>query len=523
MDGAFSLRIEQGPNQGQVYALTGASCVLGRQASNAIVLSDPRASRQHARLDLRDGQIWITDLGSANGTAVNGRALQGTVALHANDTIGVGETLLRLIPTGTAPARAGATSMPSAVLNQPTVLDRAAAGSSDPISIAMTLNGRYRLDQHLGTGGFARVFLATDLLLNRTVAAKVLNHDLGVDPAFLGRFSAEAQAVAKLDHPNILGIYDFGQADGTAYLIMPYVDGGSLYQRLRRQGPLSPAETSAYLRQVGAALDYAHRQRLVHRDLKPQNMLLRADDDRLLLSDFGIAKVLNSPDAPSQTRVMGTVAYMAPEQFQGEVSRASDIYALGCVVFQLLTGRLPFDGNTERMMYGHLMSPVPALREVSGDHLPAGLQPIIEQALAKRPENRFPTAGAFASAFAAAVTPGAAPSPEHAIGAPPTTPPHDHTDVPGAHTPPGYVGTTTRGEPTGRSDPRVTPAGVSAPQPDPTVLGVPKAPVEVTASQRPPTPLPAPQANTRWVAIGVVALLIIVAVVIGGAYFVMNR
>src|SRR5437763_8943587 len=284
------------------------------------------------------------------------------------------------------------------------------------------LNGRYRLDRQIGQGGFARVFLSTDLRLRRLVAIKVLNPELNEDEDLLARFEREAQSIADLDHPNILGVHDYGEADGAVYLVMPYIAGGALHDRLRAEKRLSPRQAGGYLRQIAGALDYAHRRGIVHRDIKPQNMLLREEDGRLLLADFGIAKVLSSTTT-SQTRtgVMGTIAYMAPEQFQGQVGRATDVYALGCVLLQLLTGQVPYTGLTEQVIYGHVMGPVPSLVERTQGQAPAALQGAVERALAKQPAERFQTAGELVQAFAAAME-GAAPPPSPARGPAPLEP-----------------------------------------------------------------------------------------------------
>ena len=265
------------------------------------------------------------------------------------------------------------------------------------------LNTRYRLEKKIGQGGFAEVYMATDQLLKRNVAVKVLHSDLTEKDDFLERFEREAQSIAALDHPNILAIYDYGQAEETAYLVMPLVEGGTLNDKLRQKKKFDLPEANHYLQQAAAALDYAHRRNIVHRDIKPQNMLLRAEDDRLLLSDFGIAKVLSAASAQSRTGVMGTLSYMAPEQLEGNVGVGTDIYALGCVLFQMLTGELPYTGPTEQVMVGHMMKPIPSIVERSQGQLPAALQNVIERALAKKPENRYPTAGEMARAFQAVV------------------------------------------------------------------------------------------------------------------------
>jgi serine/threonine-protein kinase len=270
------------------------------------------------------------------------------------------------------------------------------------------LNGRYRLDRTAGRGGFARVYLATDLTLQRQVAVKVLDAELvnrSPDQDFRGRFKREAQAIAALDHPNILAVHDYGEAGDQIYLVMPYIEGGSLDDRLKREGRFSPRQAAAFLKQAAAALDYAHGRGIVHRDIKPQNMLLRAEDDRLLLADFGIAKLLReNSSGTTRSMLMGTLSYMAPEQFQGQIAPATDVYALGCMAFQMLTGALPYTGTTEQVIYSHLMAPIPSILERGGAHLPPALQVVFERALAKQPSARFRSAGELAQAFEQAIS-----------------------------------------------------------------------------------------------------------------------
>lgn len=242
---------------------------------------------------------------------------------------------------------------------------RRAAGTRRPlggrlamIAAGTVLDGRYRLDHQLARRGFARVFLGSDLRLRRYVAVEVLNPELlgaPVEQDFRARFATEAAVVARLDHPNILGLRDYGEAEGTLYLVMPYVAGGTLEDRLRGTSGLPLDLAGRYLRQAALALDYAHGQRVVHRDVKPQNMLLCADGERLLLADFGIARLVDAATAlRSRTATLGTLAYMAPEQFQGRAGPATDVYALGCVLFQLLTGEVPYTGPTEQVMFAHV-------------------------------------------------------------------------------------------------------------------------------------------------------------------------
>lgn len=269
------------------------------------------------------------------------------------------------------------------------------------------INQRYVLVRRVGRGGFAEVYEATDQSLQRRVAVKVLLPQLSEDPAFLAGFAREAQQVARLEHPNILPVYDYGQFEDTAFLVMPFVEGGTLRHRLRAGPRLTLDETADLLRQAAAALDYAHGLNIVHRDVKPDNMLLHHGGRHLLLADFGIAKVLSSSSVQSLSRSVGTIAYMAPEQFRGQISRAVDVYALGCVLYQMLTGDAPYGGTSEQVMYDHFYTPVPDIR--TRDNLPfapasaPAIQAVLERALAKDRDARYQSAGELSAAFDAAV------------------------------------------------------------------------------------------------------------------------
>jgi WD40 repeat protein len=406
----FSVIIERGAGEGRSVALPdGGTVLIGRHAEAGLVLGDAQASRRHAELTRQGDRVWLRDLDSANGTLLGDRRVQGSVELRPGDAFVIGETTIRLAAAREATLIAQPGPLPgTGVFREETDIPatmRATGQAGTGTGAGGVLNGRYRLDRLIGRGGFAQVFLATDLLLQRQVAVKVLHAELTDDQGhdFLARFAQEARSVASLDHPNILSIHDYGEAAGTVYLVMPYVEGGTLHDLLQARGPVAPAQAASYLRQVAAALDYAHRRKIVHRDIKPQNMLIRGEDERLLLSDFGIAKALTGTGAQSRTSVMGTLSYMAPEQFDGVVSPATDIYALGCVLYQLLTGAVPYSGTTEQVIFSHLQRPAPRLAERNIAGLPAGVQGVLDRALAKRPEDRFPSAGEFAAAYEGAL------------------------------------------------------------------------------------------------------------------------
>ena len=233
--------------------------------------------------------------------------------------------------------------------------------------------GRYRLESILGRGGMAEVFRAEDTRLGRPVAVKVILADHAADPSFVERFLREARLVASLEHPNILPVYDFGEEGGRPYLVMPFLDGGTLRDRIRL-GPVPLAKASGWLTPLAGALDAAHEAGILHRDVKPANVLL-GRGERVFLADFGIAKMLETVTGLTATgTVMGTPLYMAPEQAQGmPATPATDRYALAVVAYEMLAGRPPFEGESPlSVMNQHVTSPAPALSERAAG-LPASL------------------------------------------------------------------------------------------------------------------------------------------------------
>jgi len=254
-------------------------------------------------------------------------------------------------------------------------------------------NGRYELLTHIARGGMAEVYLARDLLLDRSVALKVLFPELSIDHLFVERFRREAQAAARLSHPNIVSVYDWGQADTTYFIVMELVDGEALSTLLRAQGALPPERAVSIAMAVASALDYAHRHGVVHRDIKPGNVLL-AEDGQVKVTDFGIARAANADDSLTQTgAVMGTASYFSPEQAQGEsLDGRTDIYSLGVVLYEMVTGQVPFRAETPlAIAYKHVREdPVPprALNPAVAPDLDA----VILKCLEKDPNRRYQNA-----------------------------------------------------------------------------------------------------------------------------------
>lgn len=261
-------------------------------------------------------------------------------------------------------------------------------------------NNRYRLDNKLGEGGMATVYCGTDTLLRRRVAIKVLRQDYASDQEFVRRFYQEAESAARLSHPNIVNTYDVGREGETYYIVMELVDGPSLAEIIAADGRLPEPVAIDYAAQICSGLAYAHRQGLLHRDIKPANILI-TKDDVVKLSDFGIARAV-SQQTMTMTRpgmVMGSVYYLSPEQAQGlELTETSDLYSVGVVLYQMLTGKLPFVGESPvTVALKHISDPAPPLDPSAG--ISPALASIVSKLLQKQPENRFGSASEVASAL----------------------------------------------------------------------------------------------------------------------------
>src|SRR5918996_3895985 len=258
--------------------------------------------------------------------------------------------------------------------------------------INTVFDGRYRVLRKLGSGGMANVYLAEDGELGRQVAIKILNERHAADEQFVERFRREAKNAAGLSHPNIVQIYDRGEAEGTYYIAMEYLEGQTLKELAAVRGPVAVRDAIAYVRQILAALRFAHRKGIVHRDIKPHNALID-DDGRLKVTDFGIARAGPASQMTEAGSIIGTAQYLSPEQARGgAIDQRSDLYSVGVVLYELLTGTVPFTGDTPvEIAMKHLSDTPPAPSELNPD-VPKELDLVVMRALAKDPARRYQSA-----------------------------------------------------------------------------------------------------------------------------------
>jgi eukaryotic-like serine/threonine-protein kinase len=256
---------------------------------------------------------------------------------------------------------------------------------------------RYEVEELVGHGGMSSVYKAQDTLLERHVALKILHEQYSADDDFVERFKREARSVAQLQHPNIVTVIDRGEEDGCQYIVFEYIDGENLKERVVREGRLDVREALEIAVEVAHGLAFAHEQGLIHRDVKPQNILLNGDG-RAKVTDFGIARSLDVDGMTQTGTVLGTSNYIAPEQASGQrVDAHSDVYALGAVLYELLAGEVPFAGESfVAVAMKHMHEPAPNLLDVRGD-VPLRVAAAVDRALEKDPEQRFPTMDAFAA------------------------------------------------------------------------------------------------------------------------------
>lgn len=366
---------------------------------------------------------------------------------------------------------------------------------------AGTVFAGYRIVRTLGRGGMGTVYLAAHPRLPRQVALKLLNRELSADAEVRGRFEREADVSSRLDHPGIVSVLDRGVEDGLMWISMQYVDGTDA--SVFRGTPLYPARAVGIVTQTAEALDYAHERDVLHRDVKPANILLAAarTGDRVVLTDFGIARLRG--DARQLTRTgdfLATLAYASPEQLSGgEIDHRSDQYSLGCTLFTLLTGESPFPAdNPGAVVAAHLTKPVPRV-SATVRHLPAGIDAIIARALAKEPAERFDSCAEFAQAAAAALSGGAGLS----VSPAPST-----ATFPPAYSRPGTGATA-------MSDAH-QPTVVSTPR------AVPRPPIGPASYGRPPYP-PDRRVSSGWRTLSVLLVLLAVlgvaAIGVAGVYW----
>jgi eukaryotic-like serine/threonine-protein kinase len=262
--------------------------------------------------------------------------------------------------------------------------------------IGKLFDDRYRLERKIGSGGMADVYLAVDESLGRQVAIKILSDRYASDAGFVERFRREASAAASLNHPNIVAVYDRGEAEGTYYIAMEFLDGPTLKDEITRRAPLPEAEAIGYATQALDALDFAHRRGVIHRDVKPHNMVM-TEDGRLKVTDFGIARAGNAQQMTEVGSIVGTAQYLSPEQARGHaVGPQSDLYSMGIVLYEMLTGELPFTGGSAVEIAMKQVSDTPPPLHEQNRLVSPAMEQVVMRALAKDPALRYPSARAMA-------------------------------------------------------------------------------------------------------------------------------
>jgi pSer/pThr/pTyr-binding forkhead associated (FHA) protein/predicted Ser/Thr protein kinase len=393
-----------GPDLGRRLTV-GDELVIGRGASGDGRLSDDlELSRRHARLARdADGQLTIEDLGSANGTYVDGERVEGRRVLKLGDSVQIGSTKLQLtdglLTPAAPPTPTPATAVPPAVPPAPprVPVQRAASGAGREVGSVLALGSVFagcRVEEVIGSGAMGVVYRGEELALQRPVALKLILAEHSQEERFRERFRRESQIAAAIDHPNVIPIFDAGEEDGALFIMMRLVEGTDLRALIAADGRIEPLRAARIVRQVGAALDAAHARGMLHRDIKPSNVLL-ARTDHVYLSDFGLAK---RADAVGGLTRHGTIVaraeYVSPEQILNQrVDARADIYALGCLLFEALTGEMPFANSKEGPgALAHVNAPPPSPSDLRPD-LPRQFDEVVHRAMAKEPSERYPSAG----------------------------------------------------------------------------------------------------------------------------------
>ena len=401
---------------------------------------------------------------------------------------------------------------------------------SRPSWIGYTLGGRYKIESLLGQGGMSAVYRAQDPNLRRTVAVKLIHSHLSSDPEFVRRFEAEAAAVAQLRHPNIVQVYDFNHDDDVYYMVMEYLPGDSLQTRLKELSTAGSRytlpETADIIAKVAEAVAYAHERGTIHRDLKPANVMMMPQNQPVL-TDFGVAKILGGQQYTATGAVVGTPAYMSPEQVRGEtLDGRADIYSLGIMLYEMAAGHPPFEGDSAMtVMMKHVNDPVPDIRRLVQD-APPSFTALVDKALSKQPVDRFQTAAELAMALrlAARQLAGEDAPAKATVAKPPVRQDLTEPAPAVAPLPPPDMGATLL-EPTARQPVKGT-QQMRPPRPvEPSATVLDSAPDRPRPVQRPsPPPVPPPAAPEKrdrrlppWLWVGAAAVILLLCLAVGAA------
>jgi len=352
---------QTGPTAGHEYPLTKDVTTMGRQSSCDVQILDNMSSRVNCQVR-RDGKLFtLVDLGSRNGTNLNGKKVTER-QLTFGDRIRIGEAEYLFV--------------------------------KEPGDVELRdLLSKYEVQEKLGEGGMGIVYKANQRSMNRIVALKILSPKYSSRPRFVEQFIREARAAGQLNHPNIIQVHDVGTENDIHYFSMEFVDGPTCMQALRQHGPFKTADALEIIRQTAKALEYAHSQRLIHQDIKPDNIML-GNNNTVKLADLGISKTFDEAEAEEgPKRVMGTPHYMAPEAALGKkIDHRVDIYSLGATLYHLLTGKTPYSGTSAtEVLKAHVMDPLPPIHDMVAD-VPEAVCALVERMVAKKPEDRYPTA-----------------------------------------------------------------------------------------------------------------------------------
>jgi serine/threonine protein kinase len=358
--GLATIVIEKGRGKGKAVPLAGQTRIcFGRDASCDVCFEDGLASRQHFCIQKREDRFFVVDLGSRNGTHLNGEQVTEH-PLSFGDLIVAGETVFSFVEEDEAKARGGL--------------------------VGKTIAG-YRVEERLGRGGMGVVYLASQLSLGRQVALKILSSRLTRDPALVRRFVEEARSAGRLNHPNIVRVDDVGECHGLHYIAMEYLAGGSMEDLLNHTDRILPVGALSMMQDVARGLQYAESQGIVHRDIKPDNLMLDRDG-RVKICDLGIAIFLDA-NVQREGNAAGTPHYMAPEQARGKaVDHRADIYSLGCTLYRMLSGQMPFTGATYREIIKKQVTYQPPALHTFVEEVSPRLSQLVERMMAKAPEDR---------------------------------------------------------------------------------------------------------------------------------------